>query len=121
MTLSFVADEGVDRPIVKGLRAAGYDVAYVAEMEPAAADERVLELARQHQAVLLTADKDFGELVFRQQLTSFGAVLIRLSGLRLATKVEIVVATVQEHAKELRGSFTVITPGSLRIREGLPR
>jgi predicted nuclease of predicted toxin-antitoxin system len=63
--MNLLADEGVDRPVVEQLRQDGHDVLYVAEMEPSINDDVVLMRANQHQAVLLTADKDFGELVYR--------------------------------------------------------
>lgn len=61
--MEFWADESVDR-----LREDGHQVWYAAEMEPGLSDEAVLALANREAALLLTADKDFGELVFREHL-----------------------------------------------------
>jgi predicted nuclease of predicted toxin-antitoxin system len=69
--LNILADESVDGPIVKRLRQEGHTVQYIAEMTPGITDDMVLELANQEAALLLTADKDFGELVFRQRRVSF--------------------------------------------------
>jgi predicted nuclease of predicted toxin-antitoxin system len=66
--VNLVADEGVDRPVVERLRHDGHDVVYVAELSPSIADEEVLQQANARSAILVTADKDFGELVFRQGL-----------------------------------------------------
>ena len=63
--MKLVADESVDFPIIEALRTAGHDVLAVIELAPGINDETVLELANQRQALLLTADKDFGELVHR--------------------------------------------------------
>jgi predicted nuclease of predicted toxin-antitoxin system len=82
--------KGVDRPVVERLREDGHHVVYVAEMSPSIPDEEVLQQANAGSAILLTADKDFGELVFRQGLVHSGVVLIRLAGLANATKAEIV-------------------------------
>ena len=79
--MTFVADEGVDRQIVERLRFDGHRVAYVAEMSPGITDEAVLLESRISASVLITADKDFGELVFRQGQASTGVLLIRLWGL----------------------------------------
>jgi len=114
--MNFLADEGVDQPIVDRLRQAGYLVLYVAEMEPGIADETVLEWANQENALLLTADKDFGELVFRQQRLTSGVILLRLAGVSPLSKAEIVAKAVQNHASELPEAFTVIVPGTIRIR-----
>lgn len=114
--MNFVADEGVDRPVVDRLRQKGYEVLYIAEMAPGISDEQVLNRANDRGAMLLTADKDFGELVYRQQRLMSGVILIRLAGLTPNRKAAIVVDAINEHAPELSGSFTVITPGMVRIR-----
>jgi predicted nuclease of predicted toxin-antitoxin system len=64
--VNLLADESIDRQIVVRLRREGHTALYVAEMEPGISDDAVLTLANQEAGVLLTADKDFGELVFRQ-------------------------------------------------------
>jgi len=66
-------------------------------------------------AILLTADKDFGELVFRQGKVTRGIVLVHLAGLLPAIKADII-ATIEDHGDEFLRSFTVITSGSVRIR-----
>ncbi len=71
--MNFLADESVDKPIVEGLRRQNYIVGYVAEMDPGISDDLVLDLANREKALLLTADKDFGELVFRLRRLSSGA------------------------------------------------
>lgn len=63
--MRFVADESVDRQIVEELRLAGHEVLYIAEVEPGVVDEIVLARSTGWGAVLVTADKDFGEMVFR--------------------------------------------------------
>jgi len=111
-----LADEGVDRPIVERLRQSGHQVWYVAEMEPGISDDVVLDLANRERAILLTADKDFGELVFRQGRMTRGVILIRLAGISSARKAEIVASALAAHGGEMEQAFTVITPGAVRIR-----
>lgn len=114
--MNFLADEGIDRQIVEHLREEGHVIKYVAEMETGISDNAVFELANKEGLVLLTADKDFGELVFRLQQVSKGVVLIRLAGLYPAKKAEIVVSIINRHAQELVEAFSVITPAGIRIR-----
>jgi predicted nuclease of predicted toxin-antitoxin system len=66
---------------------------------------------------LLTADKDFGELVFRQHLLHSGVLLIRLSGLNPDLKADLVVTTFDQHAEELRAGFAVLSKHALRLRK----
>ena len=76
----------------------------------------MLKLANDHDALLLTADKDFGELVFRQGQLSKGVVLLRLAGLSAEAKSATVATAIQEHGDELSHAFSVLSPGLLRIR-----
>lgn len=62
--MRFLADEGVDKPIVMHLRAAGFDVHYILETYQGAEDEKVLLIAAKEKRILITQDKDFGELVY---------------------------------------------------------
>lgn len=114
--MKFLADENVDKPIVERLRKDGHVVLYVIEMEPSISDDEVIRQANQESALLLTADKDFGELAFRQGRIIYGVVLIRLAGLSPQRKAEVVAVAIQEHADELAQNFAVITPGAVRIR-----
>lgn len=115
--MNFLADESVDQPIVLHLRKEGHNVAAVSEMDPGISDEDVLEQARKHQSILITSDKDFGELVFRKKLLSNGVVLIRLSGLTSTRKAQLVSSVLLEYASRLRTAFTVISSGHIRIRK----
>jgi len=73
--LNFLADENLDK-LVDRLRQDGHFVWYVAEMERGISDDVVLDLANQEGALLLTSDKDFGELVFRLRRIASGVVLL---------------------------------------------
>jgi predicted nuclease of predicted toxin-antitoxin system len=115
--LNIVADESVDRQIVDRLRADGHSVQFVAELDPGVDDQAVLLKSREANAVLLTADKDFGELVFRQGLTQSGVVLIRLAGIAPERKADLVSGAFAQHSQELHRGFSVLSPSALRIRK----
>ncbi|MDO9097843.1 MAG: DUF5615 family PIN-like protein [Candidatus Methanoperedens sp.] len=114
--MKLLADENVDKPIVERLRKDGHVVLYVAEIAPSISDDEVIQLANQEKALLLTADKDFGDLVFRQSRIIYGVIFLRLSGLLPQRKADMVAKAVQEHADELAWNFTVISHGAVRIR-----
>lgn len=117
--MKLLADESVDRPVVDRLRQEGHDVVYIAEVSPSVTDDEVLQQANNFGALLLTADKDFGELVFRQGRLHTGVALLRLAGLSPSVKALIVAQAFQEHAHELPGAFSVVLPSSVRIRYGI--
>lgn len=114
--MNLLADEGVDRAVVERLRQEGHDVVYVAELSPSVTDDEVLQQANDRGALLLTADKDFGGLVYRLGRVHAGVALLRLAGLPVLTKSEIVAEALRDHAAELPGAFSVISPGQVRIR-----
>jgi predicted nuclease of predicted toxin-antitoxin system len=111
-----LADEGVNAVVVARLREDGHDVAYVAELSPGITDDGVLAQANDEERILVTVDKDFGELVFRLRRASSGVLLIRLAGLPAPQKAEAVSEAVREHDREIVGAFTVVSPGLVRIR-----
>jgi predicted nuclease of predicted toxin-antitoxin system len=115
--MNLLADEGIDLPIVKRLRLDGHEVISIAEQSPGVDDDTVLRRANSTRSLLLTLDKDFGELVFRRGLIHAGVILIRLSGLEARTKAEVVAAALREHGDELFTAFSVISPGTIRIRK----
>ena len=118
--MNLLADESVDRQIVERLRQDGYEVLYIAEIEPSIADETVFDRANEMSAVLITTDKDFGEIVFRDnRLSARGVILLRLSGISTEMKGEIVSRAFLSHEREFSNSFSVIEPGRIRIRGDL--
>lgn len=117
--MRFVADEGVEARIVERLRFEGHDVDYVAELAPGITDDEVLDLANTGRRVLVTVDKDFGELVFRLHRVTEGVLLVRLPGMSSDDKAELVAGAVRDHGGQMPGAFTVISPGVIRIRPPL--
>jgi predicted nuclease of predicted toxin-antitoxin system len=113
---TFIADESVDRQVVLALRAE-YEVLYIAEENPGITDEQVLSLCANRKAVLITADKDFGELVFRFKKNHSGVVLCRFPGISPLQKAALVLEIFKKHVDELKDNFTVITKDRMRIRK----
>lgn len=119
--MNLLADESVDRQIVESLRDDGYEVLYIAEVEPSISDDVVFDRANEIDALLVTADKDFGEIVFRDnRLSSGGVVLLRLAGLSAGKKAGIVLTAFHLHNLEFSNHYSVIEPGKVRIRPKTP-
>ena len=114
--MNFLADESLDFPIIERLREDGHAVLAIAELSPSITDDEVLDRANAEAMLLITGDKDFGELIFRLKRVALGVVLARLLGLSAPTKALIVSNAVREHGSEMTGCFTVIEPNSVRIR-----
>lgn len=70
--MQFLADESCDFLLVKTLREAGHDVLAVSEIKPRAEDSDVIRLSVRERRILLTEDKDFGQLVYAHGQSSVG-------------------------------------------------
>jgi predicted nuclease of predicted toxin-antitoxin system len=76
-----LANENVPEPLVSELRRRGHDVVWMVEAGAGDDDKHVLQRAQQERRLVVTLDKDFGELAFAQRLPAqHGVVLIRTSG-----------------------------------------
>ena len=113
--MRFLADESCDFAAVRALRAEGFDVLSVAEASAGADDERVIALALRECRILLTEDKDFGQLVFAAGRKSVGVVLIRFPASARSALESRVRELVRKHADRLMGSFVVLQPERTRI------
>ena len=114
--MKILADENVPRDIVGWLRNTGHDVLFAAEAQPGAPDAEWATRADQEQRLILTSDKDFGELVFRDRLASHGIMLLRLDDLPVSdmlSRLQAVWSVVQANPS---GRFIVITKARVRVR-----
>jgi predicted nuclease of predicted toxin-antitoxin system len=115
--MKFIADECVDWQIIEYLRKICYEILYVLEIEPGISDEKVLDIANKESAILITSDKDFGEMVFRQNRINSGIILIRLTGLQPDVKATITATAIKAHREKIKNNFMVITSETVRIRK----
>lgn len=114
--MTFLADENFPRPALEALRKAGWDVLSVAEEFPGISDEEVAALCADQQRILLTFDKDFGELVFRRELSvGSGVVLFRLTPESPEDAAALALGLI-ESLTDLRGLFCLVTRDRIRVR-----
>ena len=113
--MNFVADESCARPVIQALREAGHDVLAIAEIARGATDEQVLEHALREKRVLITEDRDFGELLYARGRSSAGVILVRFPSRARRAKSATVIEAVSKLGSRLRDAFTVVEPGRLRI------
>ncbi|MFN7920207.1 MAG: DUF5615 family PIN-like protein [Bryobacteraceae bacterium] len=111
-----MADESIEGPTVSALRASGHEVLFVAEVSPGIEDAEVLGIARRERALLLTADKDFGELVYRNREPHCGVLLIRSLESDTGENASNAVIAIRQHGQELLNRFSVLAGRVLRIR-----
>lgn len=115
--MRFIADECLDGRVERRLIADGHELVVVRTQLLGYKDPAVLELANARGCLLITEDKDFGELVFRLRAVHAGVVLVRLHGLSGTEQAELVSRIIREQEERLKNAFTVISRRGLRIRK----
>jgi predicted nuclease of predicted toxin-antitoxin system len=114
--MRWLADECVDAPLIARLREAGHDVVYVAETNPGVTDRQVVSMAVQERRLLLTEDKDFGEMVVRWRWPLTGLVLLRLDANGPDRRWSRLSAAIERYSDDLFGRFTIVEDARLRSR-----
>jgi predicted nuclease of predicted toxin-antitoxin system len=116
--MNFLSDHDVYKVTVDLLRKWGHDVKTVKEIGMhQATDKELLRIAIESNRILVTRDKDFGSLVFLEELLSVGVILLRITPLSVEDVHRELYRLLQEHTEdELKGFFCVIEPHRYRIR-----
>jgi predicted nuclease of predicted toxin-antitoxin system len=114
--MRFLADENVSRAVIDRLRNSGHDVISIAETRSGAPDKDILDAADADGRILITEDRDFGEMVIRQRLGVGGIMLLELDRLSTAMEADTVAEVVSAQADRLVGNLVVVEPGRIRIR-----
>ncbi len=115
--MRFLIDESADTRIASPLRRLDHDVTTVAgDHGPALQDTDVLAIAHREQRILITNDKDFGDLIFQRELPHTGIILLRLpldsTAQQKIAALERLFATHQDQLFR----YVVVTPRGVRVR-----
>jgi predicted nuclease of predicted toxin-antitoxin system len=113
-----VVDECTGSVIARCLESFGHDVISISDEYPGLPDERVLELAVQLDRLLITNDKDFGEMVFRERRLHRGVILLRLPDDRVRTKMAALERLLAILPDDASSCFIVVTERGVCIRRG---
>src|SRR5687767_13055611 len=102
--MRFLADEDVSRLVIERLRADGFQVISITETRSGALDSDVLDAADSEGCILITEDRDFGELVIRQRLGVRGMILLELDRVSNAAEADLVAEVISAHRQAFRQS-----------------
>ena len=111
-----VADEIVDFGIITILREKGITIICIAENFSGIKDTEVLKIANENNCLLITEDKDFGELTHRLKIEHCGILLIRLSDLVRQERILVASETIINYFDKLKNNFSVLNKSGLRIK-----
>lgn len=114
--LKFIVDVGVGRSIEEWLKLQGFEVVTISSINPEMKDSQIIELANIEVGIIITMDKDFGELVFKEHNSHKGILLLRLEDAVSEEKLAAIQNIIPEHLEKLENNFSVYQNGKLRTR-----
>ena len=114
--MRFHANENIEVEVVEFLRGLGHDVTYAAEIEPRASDEQVLDRATAERRILITSDRDFGELCFLRGRPGHGVILLRGSDLTAQGRIRMLRQVLECNRELDAGVFIVVSDKGIRRR-----
>lgn len=115
-SIKFLVDESVEYKIVTFLREQGFNIFSVSEESPSILDPEVLKLAYKQKRVLITNDKGFSRLVFKERQKSHGVILIRLPNAITDEKISRLNEVINSKSKDLFKLFITIAEKQLRSK-----
>lgn len=115
--MKFLVDESVEYRLVLHLRSLSYDTYSVAEQSPSLDDKSILEFAYSHGRILITNDKDFGELIYRLKLPHRGVIFFRLKNEDSRSKIKTLELLLNNYKDKLKDRFVVVTETKVRFRK----
>jgi predicted nuclease of predicted toxin-antitoxin system len=114
--MKFLLDESFDYPLAAVLTNLGHDVTAIAYDYPMSLKDRdILTIANQEGRVLITNDRDFGELIVRHKLPHSGVILFRLKAEDLTTKTKWLTHVLNNYSHEL-ANFIIVSERGVRVR-----
>lgn len=115
--MRFIVDECTGPRVAQWLRQHQYEVFSIFDESRGASDNEILSKAFSENWVLITNDKDFGELVYREQRQHHGVVFLRLADERSAAKIMALEKLLSQYANRLPDAFVVVTDTQVRFGE----
>lgn len=113
--MRLLVDANISKRVVVRLREQGHDVLFISEHNPSASDASILALARNERRVIVTYDKDFGTLVFRDSEAHVGVIFLRTNNENSETQSDLLIHFLShKKAREIQNHFWVLTDRGCR-------
>ena len=101
--------------VAEWLRSANYEVFSVFDQARGISDDEVLTKAFVENWILITNDKDFCEMIFRERRGHHGIIFMRLDDERAANKIKVLEQLLENYADKLPKQFITVTETKVRI------
>jgi predicted nuclease of predicted toxin-antitoxin system len=115
--MKIITDLGIAKSMVEFLVSQGFEVIRIVDLNPSMTDEKILALALETNAILITSDKDFGDLVFYSKLKHSGILLLRIEDASGDDFLKIIKFIFEKYWDQIPNNFCVYKKGRFRIRK----
>ncbi|PIU36983.1 hypothetical protein CO005_02095 [Candidatus Roizmanbacteria bacterium CG_4_8_14_3_um_filter_34_9] len=115
--MKFLIDESIEYRIVGFLRSLDYNTLSVAESFSSLDDKIILSIAYKESRIIITNDKDFGELIYKLQLPHKGIILIRLFEENYQSKEDKLKLILKKFKSKLQNTFTIVSKNKIRFKK----
>ena len=115
--LKFLIDVGVGRKVEEYLQLQGYNTKAVRDIDPRMQDEEIIRIAVSECRIVITMDKDFGELIYHSSMEHCGVLLLRLEDVTGAEKVKVVNDILANYSDQIKNCFCVFQNDKIRIKK----
>lgn len=113
--MRFLVDECTGPAVAKWLRSLHHDVFSIYDETRGLDDESIIKKANLENYILITNDKDFGEIVFRMRKPHKGVILLRLEDEQSENKISVLQQVLESYSDKLADNFTIVTEKTVRI------
>jgi predicted nuclease of predicted toxin-antitoxin system len=115
--LKFLVDVGVGKKVEEYLLEKKYDTKAVRLLDPRMPDQEIIRLAALEKRIVITMDKDFGELVYHSGLDHCGILLLRLEDATGSEKLQVIAKILAKYADNMKNNFCVYQNKKFRFRK----
>jgi len=113
--MRFLVDECTGPAVAAWLRTQNHEVFSVFEQSRGMNDADIIQKAASENWILITNDKDFGDMVYRDGRLHRGVILLRLYDERSMSKIQIISSLIKNYVDRLPDSFVVATENQVRF------
>lgn len=113
--MQFLVDECVGSSVSNFLKSKNHVIFSIFDEWRGAKDDEILDKCFKENYILITSDKDFGEMIFNQQKRHKGVILLRCEPNKFSKKIEVLDKLLQNYTDKLENNFVVVTNNKVRI------
>ncbi len=115
--LKFLVDVGVGKKVEEYLLEKKYDTKAVRLLDQGMPDQEIIRLAALEKRIVITMDKDFGELVYHSGMEHCGILLLRLEDATGSEKQQVIAKILAKYADNMKNNFSVYQNKKFRFRK----